>query len=566
MNQRRPRNRAKFTALKALAVTSVTAVFALNASAAMAVPGESVGAQVRFPSKNKEPAIDDWSGFDRGRAVTKLDDGRYLAFGQTVQRRRLARDTYFIHDLSTLKVRRFSRNGKPDRRFDRSEIGRGIRIGSYREVWTLKEIVKYSNDLYFAWARVDSDPRTLPRFAVIGFNPITGRVSRAFGKNGVLRFGKKHSSTDHGLVRTSALELLSDGRFLACGGHEYALPSGQGRSRPFVNTFAADSKSLSPFFASGSRYLDLETAHPELHYWDCRTIVQMPSGRVVIAGVQDTDGRGEHPMPWVGAFQPDGTPDLSFGNGGDLEFPEAFRQAAGGELYPRDSVATPDGKLYVAGLVVGGKTRGFVARLDALGQLDPTFGSGGLVTTSQLTVDDISVGVDGALLISGPTTGDGGAPTVGRLLEDGSWDPNFFGRGYRKIDMFALTFYQVTEGPTVELWGSQGYEDFTDMVQIENQVTLDSSITKLQKRRGGRVSIDGLASSPTGLARVEFAIAPAGSAPSVWTAASGTHLWSASAVLPKTRKKLVVYSRAIGLDGTTESEFSTADKNRLVVE
>lgn len=164
-----------------------------------------------------------------------------------------------------------------------------------------------------------------------------------------------------------------------------------------------------------------------------------------------------------------------------------------------------------------------------------------------------------------PLAGDGGAPAAGRLTANGTWDPNFYGTGQRVYPTsYTFNFFQLLLGPTAYLWESTD-GNVREVLRIDNQVTLDSSITKFRKRSGGRVSLGGLASSPTGISRVGFAIAPAGSAPSVWTVASGTHFWSASVVLPRTRKKLVIYSRAIGLDGATESEFSTADKNRLVV-
>lgn len=102
-------------------------------------------------------------------------------------------------------------------------------------------------------------------------------------------------------------------------------------------------------------------------------------GKVVVVGT--TRGTGAQPQDFGAArFNADGTLDTTFGQGGvvTIDF--------GGADEAADVAVTPDGKLLIVGSsvedVVGIAVRGFhVARLNADGSLDATFGQGGKVST-----------------------------------------------------------------------------------------------------------------------------------------------------------------------------------------
>jgi uncharacterized delta-60 repeat protein len=102
-----------------------------------------------------------------------------------------------------------------------------------------------------------------------------------------------------------------------------------------------------------------------------------PDGRIVVAGYTSTDGNTR--MFLVARYKSDGSPDTSFGSGGiahaDLgDSTQSTAFAVGVE---------PDGRILVAGNTrVGGNYRFGLARFNPSGSLDPSFGSGGLVTTS----------------------------------------------------------------------------------------------------------------------------------------------------------------------------------------
>jgi uncharacterized delta-60 repeat protein len=97
----------------------------------------------------------------------------------------------------------------------------------------------------------------------------------------------------------------------------------------------------------------------------------------------------------------DGTPDSSFGTGGAVISTFGFAQCGAESL-----VRQPDGKLVVAGFVgdYPAVATGFLlARYNADGSLDPSFGTGGRVTTTggETTARDLLLQPDGKLIAIG---------------------------------------------------------------------------------------------------------------------------------------------------------------------
>ncbi|HZS31372.1 MAG TPA: PASTA domain-containing protein [Gaiellaceae bacterium] len=110
-----------------------------------------------------------------------------------------------------------------------------------------------------------------------------------------------------------------------------------------------------------------------------------------------------------------GVLDPSFGTGGTTT------TAIGSAGAPAEAYAValqPDGKI----LLAGGDA---IARYDSEGSLDPTFGSGGIVTTS-IELRGIAVQSDGKIVVAGSGY-DGSAPdfAVARYNADGSIDSSF---------------------------------------------------------------------------------------------------------------------------------------------
>ncbi|HKE19057.1 MAG TPA: delta-60 repeat domain-containing protein [Kofleriaceae bacterium] len=153
-------------------------------------------------------------------------------------------------------------------------------------------------------------------------------------------------------------------------------------------------------------------------------------GRLALAGIRD----GLERLTFVDRFLPDGTPDESFSEDGVVETdiaPGAIDGATGlieldGGKLLATGFAAPDAQALLA-----------LARYNPNGSLDLTFGDGGvLVTPTPFDPADslrTTVGGAEAVLVAGrePVSG---LPAVMRLLGDGSADPSFGDGGLATVD------------------------------------------------------------------------------------------------------------------------------------
>jgi uncharacterized delta-60 repeat protein len=127
--------------------------------------------------------------------------------------------------------------------------------------------------------------------------------------------------------------------------------------------------------------------------------------------------------------------DSNFGNGGKVNF--GF--AASSDNFARAAALQPDGKIVLAGTTgPSGQSDGFrnfaVARLNADGTLDITFGSGGLVATDFNNDEDgasaIAIQPDGKIIVGGfrkTIQSNSSAFALARYNADGSLDTTFSG-------------------------------------------------------------------------------------------------------------------------------------------
>jgi uncharacterized delta-60 repeat protein len=112
-------------------------------------------------------------------------------------------------------------------------------------------------------------------------------------------------------------------------------------------------------------------------------LIQPNDGKLVIAGYEtDSPASARSPNLVLARFNTDGSLDTTFGSGGDVisTVRTNFNQNA-------TVVEQTDGKLVVA-VGLGGFT---VERYTPTGQLDPTYGNGGIVSYSNSTVNDADV-------------------------------------------------------------------------------------------------------------------------------------------------------------------------------
>ena len=170
------------------------------------------------------------------------------------------------------------------------------------------------------------------------------------------------------------------------------------------------------------------------------SVTVQPDGKILAAGYHQNSAGGSPDFevtPIVARFNPDGTPDLSFGAGG-------IAVVGPGPVESAKALAVqPDGRIVVAGNkmtstgIMRSPSQFVVSRLDATGALDPTFGSAGKATTSFDQADFLNrivVQPDGKIVAVGETgasdSGDDGmSVAVARYNTDGSLDSGFGTRG-----------------------------------------------------------------------------------------------------------------------------------------
>ncbi|MGH7894039.1 MAG: hypothetical protein ACREQL_05175, partial [Candidatus Binatia bacterium] len=152
-------------------------------------------------------------------------------------------------------------------------------------------------------------------------------------------------------------------------------------------------------------------------YNDLLAVVLQADGKIVVAG---GEAASNHPYYALVRYNEDGTLDPSFGTGGSVRTDGGWGNA-GSALF--NAVAMqPDGKIVTAGVrsgVIGGGTLLVLARYNGDGTLDPSFGTGGMVTDAVMPgARTVALQPDGKLVAVGPWG-------VARYNADGTLDSTF---------------------------------------------------------------------------------------------------------------------------------------------
>jgi uncharacterized delta-60 repeat protein len=150
----------------------------------------------------------------------------------------------------------------------------------------------------------------------------------------------------------------------------------------------------------------------------CSDIELDPAGGILFSGMGDNLDFA------IWRYEADGTRDMAFGDGGTARIPDG-RVGVACEL-----ARQADGRIVAAGGVWGQET---IARFTADGQLDPTFGDGGVVRPAGWTIDDevrdVIVRPDGRIVLGGarPEVDSDRYESwiVTQLLADGAPDTRF---------------------------------------------------------------------------------------------------------------------------------------------
>ena len=186
-------------------------------------------------------------------------------------------------------------------------------------------------------------------------------------------------------------------------------------------------------------------------------VAVQPNGRIVAVGDSWTLGTGEDHFA-LARYRKNGALDAGFGAGGQVTTDFGLPSSAAYAV-----ALQPDAKIVVAGVAGGGSTGADVAlaRYDANGALDPSFGSGGRVLTdlgggSFEAAFAMVLQPDGKIVVAGSTRPPGSYDEhppdflVARYTTDGTLDATFGGTGVVTKDFqagWADTAYGVALAP-----------------------------------------------------------------------------------------------------------------------
>jgi len=248
-----------------------------------------------------------------------------------------------------------------------------------------------------------------------------GQLDPTFGAG-----GKVIAALDAGGDGLAAIALQPDGRIVAAG----SVLHDNWQLAFLLARFNPDGTLDSNFGSGGvvvTNFGDSTAA--------ASSLVLQPDGKIVVAGVSGAGPYSELNDFALARYNSNGSPDQSFGNGGKVKthFPGVYNTGSRATA----AALQADGKLVVAGTYKNEATaRAFaLARYNANGSLDTTFGSGGMVTTSMGSGDAIAFSM---ALLSG-----------GRIVATG-----YLEAGHRNHD-FALACYNPS-GTLDQSFGNGG--------------------------------------------------------------------------------------------------------------
>jgi uncharacterized delta-60 repeat protein len=260
------------------------------------------------------------------------------------------------------------------------------------------------NIIAYGDAQTSGGRTYLDQFGLARYTP-AGKLDTTFGSGGIVITGfGKNAAGDY--IGSAALQ--ADGKIIAAG-----------HNRDLVRYNS--NGTLDTTFGSGGI-----VTYPS-NFFRCSSILIQPSnGDIVVAG--------EYGASLVLLrYTPSGALDSTFGNGG-----EVVTTVPGEAATRANSLALENGDIVAGGVVTnGGSAPGsfswFLARYTPSGNLDTTFGSGGIVNTQVGTgvngfsgVSRLLVQPDGKIVaVGGGSTSTGSEWALARYNSDGSLDTSF---------------------------------------------------------------------------------------------------------------------------------------------
>jgi uncharacterized delta-60 repeat protein len=336
-----------------------------------------------------------------GRAVALLPDGRIIAAGGP---------NPFSSSRHNFALARYNPNGSLDLTFrGMGRVTTDFGANDFAAAVAIQpdgKLVVAGTTLTFTFGT------GVGAFAIARYHP-DGRLDLAFGSGGkvVTDFG------DNGSAFLLAVALQHDGKIVAAGG---------------VIVLGRGGIALARYNPDGSPDLTFGVGGKvvtELGYSYAVALALQPDGKIVVAGRSSNFfvaglyivSPGGHFT--VARYNPDGDLDVTFGTGGTriTDFGDDDAASAVG--------LQSDGKIVVAGGTISSGNVSFaLARYTADGNLDPTFGTGGKVTTDFGHGEEafaLALQPDGKIVVAGGSAFGSGDFALARYGADGNLDPAF---------------------------------------------------------------------------------------------------------------------------------------------
>jgi|GEM_PF-6022038 len=315
-------------------------------------------------------------------------DGKIVAIGDT-------------HPSHRGALARYNPDGTLDATF--GDGGKVITVASVRESASGLLLLPDGKIMISGSIGVPTDFDT--SFALLRFNS-DGSVDSTFGNNGIVM-----TNINNDYDAAYALALQSDGKVVAAGKRGIQFnPTEQRKGNVALARYNPDG-SLDTTFGNGGKVVNDFGQGLESYAVD---VLIQPDGRIIVAG--------ESAYAFlVARYDSNGTLDTTFGNGGFREINFGNLSWDHG----RDVLLQADGKIIVVGISeINSPYDSFaVARFNPDGSLDQSFGNGGKVV--MVDQGDLEAGVlqnDGKLIALGD---DGASFKLLRFNGDGSLDSTF---------------------------------------------------------------------------------------------------------------------------------------------
>jgi len=328
--------------------------------------------------------------YEQANDIVILEDGKILAIGSA------------SNGSDDFAIVKYNPNGSLDTTFGNSGKVFTEFIGGYKD-YAYSIAIQTDGKLVVGGSTQDGYNN--PSFALARYNS-NGSLDTTFDSDGkvVINLGS------YDVIKSIAI--LDNGKILV-GGHS---------NKNFTLLRYESNGSLDPTFGSNGKVITDFGGQDFIH-----SIIILNSGKFIAAGSTDNDGGLSHDFA-LARYNADGSIDTSFGNSGKVVTDFGTTSDSGESLAIQD-----DGKIILAG-----KTRYdfALARYNADGSLDTTFGSDGKVTTDFNGNDDsaYSVAIQNSGNIVAVGTDSSNFAVARYSPEDGNLDTTFGTNGKLTTD------------------------------------------------------------------------------------------------------------------------------------